>query len=124
MPDQAVGDDLVDSVVSDSIPILTEQEKFNEAIASIVKRVEARLTGVQVHPPCPLPAHKLGWASSALAPGCPQARRQDDGCIGRGSPSSRPCTLTGLEAGIGFALQRRAPRQCTGLQHACCKQWH
>lgn len=42
---QAVGDDLIDSVVSDSIPILTEQEKFNEAVSSIVKRVEAKLTG-------------------------------------------------------------------------------
>ncbi|CAL8465281.1 g4816 [Coccomyxa elongata] len=42
---KAVGDDLIDSVVSDSIPILTEQEKFNEAVSSIVKRVEAKLTG-------------------------------------------------------------------------------
>jgi hypothetical protein len=41
-----VGEDLIDSVVSDSIPILTEQEKFNEAVSSIVKRVEAKLTGV------------------------------------------------------------------------------
>lgn len=44
---QAVGDDLVDSVVSESIPILTEEEKFNEAVSSIVRRVEARLTGAQ-----------------------------------------------------------------------------
>ncbi|KAK9903504.1 hypothetical protein WJX75_007430 [Coccomyxa subellipsoidea] len=42
---KAVGDDLVDSVVSESIPILTEEEKFNEAVSSIVRRVEARLTG-------------------------------------------------------------------------------
>ena len=44
---QAVGDDLVDSVVGDNIPILTEQEKFNEAVSSIVKRVSAKLTGVR-----------------------------------------------------------------------------
>ena len=42
---QAVGDSLVDSVVSDNIPIFTEEEKFNEAVSSIVKRVEAKLTG-------------------------------------------------------------------------------
>jgi hypothetical protein len=41
-----VGEDLIDSVVSDNIPILTEQEKFNETVSSIVKRVEAKLTGV------------------------------------------------------------------------------
>ena len=42
---QAIGDSLVDSVVSDNIPIFTEEEKFNEAVTSIVKRVEAKLTG-------------------------------------------------------------------------------
>ena len=40
-----MGDSLVDSVVSDNIPIFTEEEKFNEAVSSIVKRVEAKLTG-------------------------------------------------------------------------------
>ena len=44
---QAVGDSLVDSVVSDNIPIFTEEEKFNEAVSSIVKRVEAKLTGAE-----------------------------------------------------------------------------
>ncbi len=47
---QAVGDDLIDSVVSESIPILTEEEKFNEAVSSIVRRVEAKLTGVHSQP--------------------------------------------------------------------------
>ena len=42
---QAVGDGLIDSVVSDSIPILTEQEKFNETVSSIVRRVGAVLNG-------------------------------------------------------------------------------
>ena len=32
-------------MVSDNIPIFTEEEKFNEAVSSIVKRVEAKLTG-------------------------------------------------------------------------------
>lgn len=66
---QAVGDDLVDSVVSESIPILTEEEKFNEAVSSIVRRVEARLTGAQ---PEDSP-HKFPLTSSqgrgALPPG-------------------------------------------------------
>jgi len=42
---QAVGDDLVDSIVSDNIPILTEAEKFNETLISSVKRVRAHLLG-------------------------------------------------------------------------------
>ena len=42
-----MGDSLVDSVVSDNIPIFTEEEKFNEAVSSIVKRVEAKLTGAE-----------------------------------------------------------------------------
>lgn len=48
---QAIGDGLVDSVVSDNIPIFTEAEKFNEAVSSIVKRVDAKLTGAQSNSP-------------------------------------------------------------------------
>lgn len=44
---QAVGDDLVDSIVGDNIPILTEAEKFNETVISSVKRVSARLLGAR-----------------------------------------------------------------------------
>ena len=40
---KAVGDDLIDSVVGDNIPILAGDEKFNEAITSSIKRVEAKL---------------------------------------------------------------------------------
>jgi uncharacterized protein len=42
---KAVGDDLIDSITSDNLPILAADEKFNEAVASSVKRVEAKLTG-------------------------------------------------------------------------------
>lgn len=42
---KAVGDDLIDSVVGDNIPVLAGDEKFNEAITSSVKRVEAKLSG-------------------------------------------------------------------------------
>ena len=42
---QAVGDGLVDSIISDNIPIFTEQEKFNEAATSSVKRIAAKLGG-------------------------------------------------------------------------------
>lgn len=42
---QAVGDDLVDSVVSDNIPIFTEQEKYNQTVLSSVERLEAQLDG-------------------------------------------------------------------------------
>ncbi|KAK9835421.1 hypothetical protein WJX81_008529 [Elliptochloris bilobata] len=42
---KAVGDELVDSIVGDNIPILTEAEKFNETVTSSVKRVAAHLLG-------------------------------------------------------------------------------
>ena len=59
---QAVGDDLVDSIVGDNIPILTEAEKFNETVISSVKRVSARLLGARCAAACVLrvpPASQL-----------------------------------------------------------------
>lgn len=43
---QKVGDSVVDSVLGDNIPVLTEQEKFNETITSSIKRLEASITGM------------------------------------------------------------------------------
>jgi uncharacterized membrane protein YgcG len=42
---EAVGDDIIDSVQADNIPIFTEQEKFNEALLSSINRVVAVLEG-------------------------------------------------------------------------------
>lgn len=42
---QAIGEELVESIVTDNIPILTEQEKFNETAVSSVKRITAKLRG-------------------------------------------------------------------------------
>ena len=42
---QAIGDELVESIVTDNIPILTEDEKFNETAVSSVKRITAKLRG-------------------------------------------------------------------------------
>lgn len=39
----AVGDDLIDSIVSDNIPIFTEEEKYNQTVVSSVERLEAKL---------------------------------------------------------------------------------
>jgi hypothetical protein len=84
---QAVGDDLVDSVVSESIPILTEEEKFNEAVSSIVRRVEARLTGAQPEDsPHTFPSHEFpgqkcsaSWSGmiGSSSRGCPEWRGRD-----------------------------------------------
>ncbi|GFR40997.1 hypothetical protein Agub_g1662 [Astrephomene gubernaculifera] len=41
----AVGDDLVDSLISTNIPIFTEQEKYNQTVLSSVERLEAKLLG-------------------------------------------------------------------------------
>ena len=42
---KAIGDPLIDSLISDDIPILTEQEKFNEVVLESTRRIEAVLTG-------------------------------------------------------------------------------
>jgi len=42
---EVIGDDLVDSIVGENIPIFTEKEMFNEAAISSVNRVIANLTG-------------------------------------------------------------------------------
>ena len=42
---QKIGDSMIDSIIGENIPILTEQEKFNETITSSVKRLESSLTG-------------------------------------------------------------------------------
>jgi len=42
---EKIGDDLIDSVVADNIPVFTEEEKFNEAVLSSVERIVNVLTG-------------------------------------------------------------------------------
>ena len=73
---QAVGDDLVDSIISDNIPVLSEQEKFNETAISSVQRIAAKLRGETV-PEAPKRADtsrqrtyktKVGRSSLLLAP--------------------------------------------------------
>lgn len=49
---KAVGDNLIDSIISDNIPILGEENKWNEATYSSIKRIEAALTG-QADPGAP-----------------------------------------------------------------------
>lgn len=42
---QALGDDLLESIINDNIPIYTEQEKYNQCVTSVLDRVEAQLKG-------------------------------------------------------------------------------
>jgi hypothetical protein len=49
---QAVGDELLDSIVSDNIPIWTEEERYNQTVLSSVDRIEAQLTGQPVPGAC------------------------------------------------------------------------
>lgn len=39
-PLQVIGDELIDSIISDNIPILAEQAKYNEAVYSSTNRLE------------------------------------------------------------------------------------
>ncbi|KAG2448348.1 hypothetical protein HYH02_006930 [Chlamydomonas schloesseri] len=41
----AVGDELIDSIISTNIPIFTEEEKYNQTVVSAVERLEAKLLG-------------------------------------------------------------------------------
>jgi hypothetical protein len=45
---QAVGDDLIDSISGDNIPIFSEEERYNQAVLSSVERLEAQLNGQPV----------------------------------------------------------------------------
>jgi hypothetical protein len=45
---QALGDELLDSIVSDNIPIYTEQEKYNASVLSSVDRWVLSLQLVEV----------------------------------------------------------------------------
>jgi len=51
----AVGDELLDSIVSDNISIFTEEEKYNQTVLSSVERIEAQLNGQKV-PDAPIRA--------------------------------------------------------------------
>jgi len=42
---KTLGYDLIDSVITDNIPVYTEEEKFNEAVSSSVDRITSVLTG-------------------------------------------------------------------------------
>eukprot|EP00882_Tetradesmus_deserticola_P001501 GHRQ01001621.1.p1 GENE.GHRQ01001621.1~~GHRQ01001621.1.p1 ORF type:complete len:266 (+),score=96.33 GHRQ01001621.1:215-1012(+) len=44
----AVGDDLIDSISGDNIPIFAEEERYNQAVLSSVDRLEAQLNGQPV----------------------------------------------------------------------------
>jgi hypothetical protein len=65
---QAVGDELLDSVASDNIPIFAEEEKFNAAITTSVDRLDAKLSGNAV--PGGFGARPRGRAACAPAPLC------------------------------------------------------
>lgn len=54
----AIGDDLIDSVVGENVSILTEEEKYNEAVTSSVQRVVAKLTG-EKDPGAPVRVEKV-----------------------------------------------------------------
>jgi hypothetical protein len=42
---EAVGDELIDSIITTNIPIFTEEEKYNQTVLSTVERLEAKLLG-------------------------------------------------------------------------------
>jgi uncharacterized membrane protein YgcG len=57
----AVGDELIDSIVSDNIPIFTEEEKYNQTVTSSLDRLAAKLQGKEV------PGGRAGLVMTVLA---------------------------------------------------------
>lgn len=45
---EAVGEELVDSIVGSNIPIYTEEEKYNQTVTSSIDRLSAKLLGNEV----------------------------------------------------------------------------
>lgn len=78
---QAVGDPLIDSVVSENIPILTGEEKFNETVTSIVKRVEAVLKGELFLPLSFTARRKLPFSLQYLVPSTFASKIQSMCCL-------------------------------------------
>lgn len=64
---KAVGDSLIDSIISDDIPILTEKEKFNETVLETAKRIEAVIKGEE-DPGKDRPIHTVITVLSASNP--------------------------------------------------------
>lgn len=90
---KAIGDDLIESIVTDNIPIYAEQEKYNGAILSAVDRLEAKITNKTVPGACVggrvcscVCARACvfwggGRSKGGGGRGCPGAGR-DEGCAG------------------------------------------
>lgn len=70
---KAVGEELIDSIVGDQIPIYTEQEKYNLTVESSVERLAAALTGKEVPGALAAPGRHAPAAglSCILSYGCP-----------------------------------------------------
>lgn len=49
---ESIGDDLIDSIVADNIPIYTEEEKYNQTVISSIERLEAKLNDKPVPGGC------------------------------------------------------------------------
>ena len=50
-----MSDELSESLMSDNVPIFTEQEKYNQCVISVVDRVSAQLKGE------PVPGAGCAW---------------------------------------------------------------
>lgn len=66
---QAIGEELVDSIVTDNIPIFTEEEKYNAAVLSSVERIEAKLSNKAVPGARCAARKRLGLGLCASCPG-------------------------------------------------------
>lgn len=42
---QSLGEDLLESITVDNIPIFTEEEKYNQCVVSVVERIAAKING-------------------------------------------------------------------------------
>jgi hypothetical protein len=89
----AVGDDLIDSVVGDNIPILTGEEKYNETVTSSVARVVAKLSGKEDPGPPFRCAPHLGRGPGGTSLRCRWSAGPLWHAFCQAAPGSRPSTL-------------------------------
>ena len=99
----AIGEELLDSIVGDQIPIYTEQEKYNLTVESTVDRISAALEGREV------PGAKCKAWVQVEACSVPESARRASCVWGCGCG----CVVAGAQTG-------RGQQHARGSHHADC----
>ncbi len=126
---QALGDDVIDSVVGENIAILTEEEKYNETVQSSVNRVVAVLSGKE-DPGAPVRcATLLPWGAVSSSAGVPL---ECMGCENTASGTGSLCghapaptgVCTGATAVLGWVPNTRPSKKMSPKHYTTSSMSH